>query len=318
MPVATRSNQTTLHLLQSCKFGQGRVLEEERIQRILEAEVCLATQDPCGMLRPLLSEWNSKVLLGLHALGLPALWKGIQGAVDYLRVLDADDTKQFLDPIAKRIGQVLLYFNYKELCKHPEESCPPSTSKQNATRVLNRILDVYPDDPRISMSRQSRCNKISGYHVRRGRWWWKLAGILGVGILLISDSSLISIMYVSQLAHCVAQLTQLSRCNNSFTNDQINALATLALNTRPGTLRIFRALEPMVKFLIFGYVTDDLHQAILEDELGLLGRRELARAHDEDEAAVACQRIENPWTVVDAEYWATEKMNEILASVPAT
>lgn len=124
---------------------------------------------------------------------------------------NADDTKQFLDPIAKRIEQVLLYFNYKELCKHPEESCPPSTSKQNATRVLNRILDAYPDDPRISMSRQSRCNKISGYHVRRGRWWWKLAGTLGVGILLISDSSLISTMCVSQLAHCVAQLTQLSR-----------------------------------------------------------------------------------------------------------
>lgn len=56
MPVATRSNQTTLHLLQTCKFGQGRVLEEERIQRILEAEVRLATQDPCRMLLQLLSE----------------------------------------------------------------------------------------------------------------------------------------------------------------------------------------------------------------------------------------------------------------------
>lgn len=166
MPVATKSNQTTLHLLQSCKFDQGCVLEEEQIQRILEAEVHLATQDPCRMLQPLLGEWNSKVLLSLHALELPALWKGIQGAVDYLRILDTDDKKQFLDPIAKHIGQVLFYFNYKELCKRLEDSCPPSTSKQNTTCVLNGILDAYPDDSCISMSQQSCCNKISGYHVQ--------------------------------------------------------------------------------------------------------------------------------------------------------
>lgn len=114
-------------------------------------------------------------------------------------------------------------------------------------------------------------------------------------------------MCVSQLAHCVAQLTQIFRCNNSFTNDQINALATLAFNTQPGTIHIFHALEPMVKSLMFGWVTDDLYQAAWNDELSLLGRRELARAHDKDEAAVACQRIENPWQVVDAEYWATKK-----------
>lgn len=182
IPVVTRSNSTILQLLRSCKFGQGRVLEEEQIQRILDAEVHLAIQDPCAMLQLLLGEWSSNVLLGLHALGLPARWKGIQGAVDYLRVLDADKKKQFLDPVAKCIGQVLLYFNYKELCKHLEGSCPPSMSKPNATRVLNCILDAYPDDPRIDMPTQSRCNKISGYHVRRGRWWWKLAGTLGVGI----------------------------------------------------------------------------------------------------------------------------------------
>lgn len=86
-------------------------------------------------------------------------------------------------------------------------------------------------------------------------------------MLLIGDSSLMSIMCVSQLAHCVAQLTQISRCNNSFTIDQINALTTFTLNTRPGTIRIFRALELMVKSLMFGWVTDDLRQAILDDEL---------------------------------------------------
>ncbi|EYE98322.1 serine-proline rich protein [Aspergillus ruber CBS 135680] len=299
-PVATSSNQKIIHLLQSCVFGQVDVLEQKRIQKVLEAEVRLLIKNPCRMLQPLLGSWDKNTLLDLHPLGLPVLWKGIQGAVNYLRILDVDDTNRFLDPVAKRIGQVLLYINYEELCKRPKEYCPPSTSKPTVTHVLNCILDAYTDDPRISMSPQSRRNKISGYHVRRGRWWWRLAGTLGVGMLLIADSSLMSIM-----------------CNNSFTINQINVLATFALNTRPGTIRIFRALELMVKPLMFGRITDDLRQAILDDELGLLGRHELARVHDEDETAVACQRIENPWTAVDAESYAREEMTEFLASMPA-
>jgi len=49
-PVATRSNQTIIHLLQTCVFGQGDVLEQKRIQKVLEAEVRLLIKDPCGML----------------------------------------------------------------------------------------------------------------------------------------------------------------------------------------------------------------------------------------------------------------------------
>jgi hypothetical protein len=282
------------------------MLEEKRVQWVLKAEVDLASQDPCEMLRPLLGRWDDNISLGLHALGLPALWEGIQGAVDYVRVLDADETKQFLDPIAKRIAQVLLSFNYEGLC----------STDGDATRVLNCILDAYPDDPGISKSRQARRNKISGYHVRRGRWWWKLAGTLGVGILLISDSSLMSIMYISQLAHYVAQLTQMSRCNQSFTKGQIDVLVTFALNTRPGTIRVFRALEPLVKSLMFGRVTDDLRHAILND--GLLSRHKIERAQNEDEVAVAYQRIESPWTVVNAESCAKKEMAKFLASLPAT
>lgn len=74
----------------------------------------------------------------------------------------------------------------------------------------------------------------------------------------------------SHLAHYMTQLTQMSRRNNSFTNKQIYALATLAVNTRPGIIRVFRALEPLVKSLMFGRVTDDFRQAILNDQLGLL------------------------------------------------
>lgn len=47
--------------------------------------------------------------------------------MDYIRMLDADEERRFLDPVAKRIGHVLLGFNYEELCRHPEESCRSST-----------------------------------------------------------------------------------------------------------------------------------------------------------------------------------------------
>lgn len=101
-----------------------------------------------------------------------------------------------------------------------------------------------------------------------------------------------------------------SRCS------PIDVLATFALNTRPGTIRVFRALESLVKSLMFGRVTDDLRHAILND--GLLSRHEMERAQDEDEGAVACQRIKSPWTVVDVESCAAKEMAKFLASVPAT
>ena len=36
--------------------------------------------------------------------------------MDYIRILDADEAKLFLNPVARRIAQVLLSFNYAELC----------------------------------------------------------------------------------------------------------------------------------------------------------------------------------------------------------
>ncbi|KAI2825393.1 hypothetical protein CBS147321_1041 [Aspergillus niger] len=318
--VVTKSNQTILYLLQSCAFYEAdepKKKRDRRVRKVLEAEVQLSVKNPCRVLRPLLSKWNDNMSLELHALGLPTVWKGIEGAVNYIQVLDTHARKPFLDPVAERIGQVLLYFNYEELCSHPQDHYHIPMSKPVVTFVLNSILDAYSDDPRKSMPMQSRRDRISGYHVRRGRWWWKLAGIWGVGILLIGDSSLMGIMYVPQLAHFVAQLTQRFRCNDTFSNDQINALVTFALHTRPGTIRIFHALELAVKSLMFGEVTDDL-QAILNDDFGLLGQHELARAHAEDNTALASQRIENPWTEIDTEKCATAKMHEFLASVLET
>ncbi|GAA87892.1 conserved serine-proline rich protein [Aspergillus luchuensis IFO 4308] len=301
--VVTESRQTILYLLQSCAFYEAdepKKKRDRRVRKILEAQVQLSVKDPCRVLRPLLSKWNDNMSLELHALGLPTVWKGIEGAVNYIHVLDTHATTPFLDPVAERIGQVLLYFNYEDLCSHPQEHSRIPMSKPVVTFVLNSILNSYSDDPRKSMPMQSRRDRISGYHVRRGRWWWKLAGTLGVGILLIGDSSLMNIM-----------------CNDTFSNDQINALVTFASHTRPGTIRIFHALERVVKSLMFGQVSDDL-RAILNDESGFLGQNELARAHVEDETAIARQRMEHPWTEIDTEKHAGVKMQEFLSRAPET
>lgn len=307
--IANSSTQVVLHLLRSC----GISLEDTRIRRILEAERHILAQDIDGMLRPLFDHWDKYKSLDLHALGLPVQWKGIQAAVDYLRVLDADERAPYLGTVARRIGQVLLYFNYEELCKYPEKYCPPS-SKPNVTYVLNCILHAYPDDFRILKSRQCRRDKITGYHVRRGRWWWRLAGNLGVGILLAGDSYLMSIMCGSQSIHRVTQLTLMfSRCNNSFTNSQIKVFVTFAQKTRPGTIRVFKALEPVVKALMFGQITYDLQKVIFDKDVGLLRPEEVACVRANDERALASQRTENLWQAVDAEKDAAQKMTEFLS-----
>lgn len=206
--VATKSNQTIVRLLQSCAFYQEIRPKDNRIERlekVLEAGAQLCMKDPCRVLQPLLSEWSDNMSLGLHALGLPAVWVGIEGAVNYIRVLDAHATKPYLDPVAERIAQVLLYWNYEELCSHPENYFPTPPvlkGKELKTFVYNAILDAYPDNPRKTMSRQAQRNRISSFYVRRGKWWWKLAGTLGAGILLVADSTLKSIMCVPNRSLC--------------------------------------------------------------------------------------------------------------------
>ncbi|ODM19126.1 hypothetical protein SI65_05743 [Aspergillus cristatus] len=293
--MAVKLNPTIFQLLQSCAFYKVDKPEEEHFQKalsILKAEVHLF-MDPCGMLQPLLGGRDKNMLLSFHALGLPAVWRGKEGAVNYICLLDRHASQSCLHPVAERIAQVLLYFNYKELCKHPQKYLPPR-SKPNVTSVLNCIVDAYHDDPCKSMPLQSHRNRISGHHVRGGRRWWDLAGTWGAGILLTGDALLMGIM-----------------CNDSFSILQTNALVTFVLNTRPGTIRIFRALEPVVKSLMFEQVTDDL-MALFNDESGLLGQNGLTHAHAEDEAALACQQIENPWTEINANECAMAKMHEFV------
>ncbi|KAJ5828212.1 serine-proline rich protein [Penicillium rubens] len=286
------SNHAALNMLQSCSVS----LENDRIQRILEAEAHLLAQDLDSMLRPLFDHWDKYGSLDLHALGLPVQWKGIQAAVDYLRVLDADATSHYLNPVAKRIGHVLLYFNYEELCKHPEKYCPRPSSKRPASHVLDCILDTYPDDPRITKSEKSRRNKISTYYVRRGKWWWALASNLGVGILLAGDSSPHDVM-----------------CNHTFTDSQTKVFVTFVQKTRPGTVHVFKALEPVVKHLMFGRITYDLRKDIFDKDVGLLRSKEMVSVREDDERALAFHWTEISWKVVDVKKDASQKMTEFLS-----
>ncbi|KAJ5982688.1 serine-proline rich protein [Penicillium sp. IBT 35674x] len=295
-PAETNSpDQTILCLLRSCKVSIRRArrarcpsvplesLNDHRIMRILELDSLLIAQDPGKALRPLLDKWDINKSLGLPALGLPSRWKGIQAAVDYLRLLDAGPEKSGLHPIAERLGHVLLFLNYKELCKNPENHYSRLPGKSQTTSVLESILDCYTDDSRLSNPRQSRRNRITTYHLRRGEWWWRLAGNYGIGLFLTADSSLMRKM-----------------CNDTFIEPQIDVLVTLTLNTRPGSIRILNELESVVKLLVFGNITDDPRPAILDEKDGLLGKQSLAKVWAEDKSALVSQRIDFPWLVEDS------------------
>ncbi|KAJ5443128.1 hypothetical protein N7445_004241 [Penicillium cf. griseofulvum] len=293
VPMTLNSSEESLKcLLRSC----DATLDDNRTQGILDTSAhSLLAKDLDQILRPLFDHWNFYKSLELPALGLPVQWRGIDAAADYLRMLDYEQKSPYLNPIAKRIGQVLLYFNYEELCRHPNRHLSCSSSKANTTQVLNSILAAYWDDPRYSKSLQCRRDRVTGYHVRRGRWWWRLAGTLGVGILLLGNTSLVDVM-----------------CNKSFTNPQIQAFVAFSRGTRPGTVRTFEASESIVKSLMFGQVTDDLHELLFNNDVGLLRPEELARIQNEDEQALKVQLSQDFWEAVDAEKYAMRKMMNLL------
>lgn len=182
--------QTIITSLQSCSFTDENVhLNNKQIQRIIKAGACLLTRDPFKTLRPLLDDADN-TSSSLKKLGLPDEWKGINGAVNYLRVLDEDKAKKkMLDPMAKRVAQILFYLNYESLRKKGEPD------------VVSRILDAYHDDPNKSKPKEVRQKNFHTYHLRLGRWWWRLAAWLGLGILLVADDVAMN-MYVARAAHC--------------------------------------------------------------------------------------------------------------------
>ncbi|GFF69668.1 conserved serine-proline rich protein [Aspergillus lentulus] len=138
------------------------------------------------------------------------------------------DNKKKLELIVKRVAQVLLYLNYVSLLKKGEPN------------VVTRILNNYHDDPNKAKTKASRQKNFHTYHVRLGRWWWRLAARLGLGILLVADDLVMNMF------------------SNRFTDDQIDVLITFALRTRPGTIHLYRSLAPVAKSLLSGELPANL------------------------------------------------------------
>ncbi|KAH1556110.1 hypothetical protein KXX17_007716 [Aspergillus fumigatus] len=163
---AERQHETRLRLLQSCGFEGGRPLDAEiaeTFRHVLEAERFLMTRDARETLMVLLSpdQWEANLSCGLHGLGLPREWRGIKGAVNYLRVLDAKKIAEY--SIQERFALLLLSLNYEDLREHPERYCPEDPT---VSGVLNSIVREYPDDPRVSQRPKQRRNKISASYAK--------------------------------------------------------------------------------------------------------------------------------------------------------
>lgn len=102
-------------------------------------------------------------------------------------------------------------------------------------------------------------------------------------------------MYVSRTLDGLTNLV--CRCNDRFTNDQIDIFITFFLRTRAGTVRLFRSLRPIAASLIGGSLPEDLREILSDDNTGLLSQKALTCAYKEDLEAFWSQKTEEPWTV---------------------
>ncbi|KAK9607397.1 hypothetical protein V6Z93_000944 [Aspergillus fumigatus] len=272
-----RREQAIIRSLQSCTFTKANVcLGDEEVKKIIKAGARLLTQDPFRIVRPLF-DGRADMSSSLKRLGLPEEWEGINGALNYLRVLEKDKDKKIsfsLDPLARRVAQVLFYLNYVSLRKKGEPD------------VVTRILDAYHDDPNQSKGKVYRQKNFHTYHVRLGRWWWRLAAHLGLGILLVADDVAMNLF------------------SSRFTDDQIDALITFALRTRPGTIHLYRSLAPVAKSLLSGELPASLRQILMDANEGLLRHNALEEARTQDENASMSQEIAGPWHVENTKPYA--------------
>ncbi|KAF7588229.1 hypothetical protein BBP40_005980 [Aspergillus hancockii] len=272
--------QTIVRSLQSCIFTDENMhLDNNQIQEIIKARASLFPRDPFRILRPLLDNAGS-TLSSLVKLGLPDEWEGINGAVNYFRVLDKDKAKKIrLGTLARRVAQILLHLNYESL-------------RNRGERVLDTILDAYDDDPNKVKGKISSRDRFTTYYARLGKWWWKLAIYLGFGILLVADD-IAKNMYMARAAYCGPAY----RLNNKFSNDQIDAFITFALRTRPDTIQLYYSLEPVAKSLLSGKVPAGLRQILIDANTGLLRHNALEDAHTQDENASRSQETVYSWKV---------------------
>lgn len=285
--------------LELCRFGKDgtELLEQSKITQILEAEAGLLAQDPLRPLQSFLGLGEADTCSSLSALGLPVVWMGLKGAVNYYRLLEAVKGKKIvLCPFAKHIAQTLFYLSYKWLEKHMD---------QGRVSVATLILNTCSEKPS-----KSRRDNVTGYHVRRGKICWTLAACLGAGILLHGGDA-IRTMYVLR-RHPFRQLTRTRSIKETFSVGQLNVFISFVLRTRPGSVHLFHSLEPVVKAIILGVPAGDLRPVVLADNNVLVRQEELRYAYAADQEALADQTTEETWLAMNAESIAKEKMPEFL------
>ncbi|KAA8649422.1 uncharacterized protein ATNIH1004_002093 [Aspergillus tanneri] len=174
--------------------------------------------------------------------------------------------------------------NYHELC---------GDSRKNQSLMLDAIANAYYGISSQGTVKQRR-DFVTG-HMRLGRWCWRLAGTVGVGVSLTFGDKLMTLMV-----------------NHKFTNAQIDALVTYVSNTHPGTVRLLHRLESIAKPLILGELPMDLIEEIQNNRSSILGECELSHAITDDETALVSQLRERPWTVIDSNFLAIKKIAEFL------
>lgn len=97
-----------------------------------------------------------------------------------------------------------------------------------------------------------------------------------------------------------------------FTNAQVNALITHVSRVRPGTIRLLPSINPIMRTLIRGEIPRDLVSALDLDGFPLFDEAKLSQANYEDDAALADQCLEVPWTNVVQESAIPGDVLEIL------
>ncbi|CEJ55663.1 hypothetical protein PMG11_01911 [Penicillium brasilianum] len=280
------STLTKRQLLLSCRFGKdgNESLEDIQITSTLRAEAGLLSDECARLLQPLLNHREDNPP-ALEALGLPLLWRGLEGAVIYYRILEAAKKKSYLSLLAKRVAQILFYLNYRWLEKHIK-----GPSKSVATLILNNC----PEEPKDPKFMKSRRDNITGYHKRRGERWWLHAACLGSGILT----------HASRIME--------TEIITSSKKEQLQVFISLISRIRPGSVNIFGNWEPVIKAIVLGAPTSELRQFLQTSNSDTVRQAEVECNYAMDQEALSRQQIGETWMAIDVESIAEEKIAEFL------
>ncbi|TPR04037.1 Fungal specific transcription factor domain family protein [Aspergillus niger] len=237
----------------------GQWLRRADFEQVLRLSARLIDPAPRTVLEPLLDSWHANVSQGLHALGLPLEWIGVEAAATYAIMLK---NNMVPDAVGQRAARMLLVLNYEEMCQFPECYCPRPrrAAEQKKAYVMNCIAHACVlGDPS-----KSERDLIHNY-LRQGRWLWVIASIVGLGFALTCSEELMSAIK-----------------NVSITNNGINTLATHAFYARPAMVALLHSLESAVAHLMLGKISRSLCEAI-QDDSGILGQSALLRMNEVDQ-----------------------------------